>query len=338
MNKKSWLRLLIVIVFALLISACQADDPQTSEETSNEAAETPLEENEQASKAENDTYTAEGDTYTVTDDKGTEFTFESVPETVISLQPSNTEILFALGAGEKVVGVTDFDNYPEEVQDIERVSDTVNINAERILELDPDVVFAYTIGEKESVEPLEKAGIPVFVIQSASSFEDVYDDISQIAAVMGVTEKGEQLIEDIRSQIEDVQEKVETIEDQKQIYLEISPAPDMYTAGKNTFQEEILENAGVQNIFADQEGWLKVSAEDIILRDPALIATTVNHVADPVAEIKSRSGWDEITAIQNDEVYALDPDVMTRPGPRIGEAVEAVASIAYPDHFHQEQE
>ena len=93
------------------------------------------------------------------------------------MQPSNTEILFAIGAGDKVIGATEYDNYPEQASKIERVSDSVTINTEKIIALKPDIVIAYTIGDENALKPIEDAGIPVFVIQSASSFEDVYGDI-----------------------------------------------------------------------------------------------------------------------------------------------------------------
>lgn len=123
--------------------------------------------------------------YTVTDDRGQEITFEETPETIISLQPSNTEILFSLGVGEKIIGVTDYDVYPEAAKDIERVSDSFTINAERIVELNPDVVVAYTIGDEAQITQLEEAGVKVFVISSAATFDDVYGDIKQLGDVVG---------------------------------------------------------------------------------------------------------------------------------------------------------
>lgn len=276
---------------------------------------------------------AETESYTVKDDRGKEISFDQVPETIVSLQPSNTEILFELGVGDKVVGVTEFDNYPEEATKIERVSDSVVFNTERIIELDPDVVIAYTIGEENALVPLEEAGIPVFVIQSASSFEDVYGDIEQIADVMKVEETGDKLVADIQSQIEEVQEKWSNIDQQKQVYIEISAAPDIYTTGKNTFQQEILNHSGVENLFGDQEGWLKVSEEEIIKRNPEIIITTVDYSDDPIAQITGRKGWEQLKAIKEDRVIQLDGDILSRPGPRIGEAVRLVAESVYPELF-----
>ena len=271
--------------------------------------------------------------YTVVDDRGVEVTFDAVPETIVSLQPSNTEILFSLGVGEKIVGATDYDTYPKAAQSIERVSSTVTINAERIVELNPDVVVAYTIGESEQITQLEDAGLKVFVIQSATSFDDVYTDIVQLSEVMGVEATGDQLVTDIQAQIAAVQEKTATIDAPKRVYYEISPSPDIWTTGSATFQQEIFVASNVENIFADQQSWLSVTEEDVITRNPELIMTTANYMENATDEILSRAGWETIQAIDNKEVYLIDGDIMSRPATRIGEAVELVAKTVYPDLF-----
>ncbi|KMY48370.1 ABC transporter substrate-binding protein [Peribacillus loiseleuriae] len=313
----NWL-LALMLSFILVLAGC-GNNNQTAPSKDNAPASEVKKEKDQS--------------YSVTDDLGDKITFDKVPEKVISLQPSNTEILFALGAGEKVVGVTDVDNYPKEAADIESVSDSMNINAEKIIALNPDVIIAYTIGDETTLQPLRDAGIPIFVIASAATFEDVYGDIQQIAEVMGVKENGNVIVDTIKNQIAAVVEKTDSINEKKRVYLEISPAPEIYTPGKKTFQQEILANAGVTNIFEDQEGWIKVSEEEIIKRNPDVITTTAGFIENPEQEIKSRTGWDQLTSVKEDKVYYLNEDLMSRPGPRIGEAVELVAKTVYPDLF-----
>ncbi|MFJ5624915.1 ABC transporter substrate-binding protein [Peribacillus loiseleuriae] len=313
----NWL-LALMLSFILVLAGC-GNNNQTAPNKDNAPASEVKKEKDQS--------------YSVTDDLGDKITFDKVPEKVISLQPSNTEILFALGAGEKVVGVTDVDNYPKEAADIESVSDSMNINAEKIIALNPDVIIAYTIGDEATLQPLRDAGIPIFVIASAATFEDVYGDIQQIAEVMGVKEKGNEIVDTIKNQIAAVAEKTATINNKKSVYLEIQPAPEIWTVGKNTFQQEIFEKAGVTNVFEDKEGWFIVSEEEIIKRDPAVITTTAGFIENPEQGIKSRTGWDQLTAVKEDKVYYLNADVMSRPGPRIGEAVEHVAKTVYPDLF-----
>lgn len=299
----------------LLLAACNSD--QTNDEK----------------KTGDDVQEKETGAYTVVDDRGKEITFEKTPETIVSLQPSNTEILFSLGVGDKIIGATDFDTYPEAANDIERVSDSRTINAERIVELNPDVVIAYTSGDEAQVTQLEDAGLQVFVIKSAATFEDVYGDIEQLGDVVGKADIADEIIEDIQTQIEDVQEKTATVEQKKKVYLEISPAPNIWTTASETFQNEILDAAGIDNIFADQTGWFSVAEEDVITKNPELIITTVNYIENPIGEIKSRASWNTIQAVKNDEVYQLDSDILSRPATRIGEAVQLVAETVYPDLF-----
>ncbi|MFF2460086.1 ABC transporter substrate-binding protein [Peribacillus simplex] len=308
----SWISMLMLTLF---LTGCGVNNDQSSKD------------NKDSKKVE------EIKDYTVTDDTGKKIKFEKIPEKVVSLQPSNTEILFALEQGDKVVGVTDFDNYPEEAKDIEHVSDSVNINAEKIIALKPDAIIAYTIGDETALKPLEDAGIPVFIIKSAANFDDVYGDIGQIAKVMGVAEKGNELVKDIKSQITNVEEKVKTLDEKEQTYFEISPAPEIYTTGSETFQNEIMDTAGIKNIFDDQKGWVKVSDEEIVKRNPESIITTATYADDAVGEIKSRKGWEDIDAVKNDDVHLLDENIMSRPGPRVGEAVELAAKTVYPDLF-----
>lgn len=312
--KKSYL-LSGTLALAVFLGACQSEE---SAETTNTA-----------DNANPETEVAES--YAVTDDLGNEVKLEEIPETVVSLIPSNTEILYALEEGDKLIGATDFDNYPEEALEVERVSDSVKFNAERIIQLDPDIVLAYSTGGPTGLEVLEEADIPVFVIESAASFEDVYGDIEQIAQVMGVEEKGEELIASIQGEIKDVQDKLAEVEQRKKAYIEISPLPEIYTTGDKTFQQEIMNHAQVENVFADLEGWPQLSEEEVVNRNPELIFTTVSYVENAVDEIKARDSWSEIAAVQNEQVFLLDSDITSRPGPRIGEAVKLVAETAYPD-------
>lgn len=307
------------VAAALLLAACGANEENIAKDTAKEQE--TVEQVEAAGP------------YKVIDDRGIEVTFDEVPETIVSLQPSNTEILFELGVGEQVIGATDFDTYPEAAKEIERVSTSTVINAERILELNPDVVIAYTIGDEAQITQLEDAGLKVFVIESATSFDDVYTDIIQLAEVMDVEEKGEEVVADIKAQIAAVQEKTNTVETKKKVYYEVSPAPTIWTTGNNTFQQEIMNAAGVDNLFVDQESWLSVTEEDVITRNPEVIITPATYMEDAVGEILGRTGWENIQAVTDKSVVLVDGDVMSRPGPRIGEAVEIMAEAVYPELF-----
>ncbi|MFC7684670.1 ABC transporter substrate-binding protein [Ureibacillus sp. GCM10028918] len=314
--EKKWLAPLAI---SLLLVGCNSEEPAKNDDTET---------------TENAGASEEAGPYTVVDDRGVEVTFEQVPEKIVSLQPSNTEILFELGVGEQIIGATEFDTYPEEALEIERISDSMTINTERVIELQPDVVFAYTVGEETHIEQLENAGLKVFVIKTAATIDDVYGDIEQIAEVLNVEEKADEIVSGIEEQIAAVQEKTASLDVKEKVYFEISPSPDIWSVGSGTFQQELIEAAGVENIYADQQSWFAVSEEDLITRNPEAIITTVNYSEDPKGEILAREGWSNITAVQNEEVYELNADILDRPGPRIGEAIELIASAIYPEIFN----
>ncbi|WP_099301658.1 ABC transporter substrate-binding protein [Bacillus sp. Marseille-P3800] len=269
--------------------------------------------------------------YTVEDARGMEFTFEEPPETIVSILPSNTEIIFALGQGDKVVGVSDTDVYPEEVEDIEVVAEFENPYAERMLELDPDIIIGYEYGNNE-MEQLNDLDLPAFAIDSAATMDDIFEDIQLIADALGVQEEGEQLINDMNAEFDEIAEAVEGVEE-RSVYFEISPSPDIWTLGTGTFQHEMIEIAGLQNVFDDVQGWTSISDEQVIERDPEFIYTTVHYTEAPLEEIRQRDGWDTIDAVENDNLEQMPPDIMDRPGPRITEATRILAETAYPEAF-----
>ncbi|MED4129115.1 ABC transporter substrate-binding protein [Shouchella miscanthi] len=269
--------------------------------------------------------------YTVEDARGMELTFDVPPETIISILPSNTEIIFALGQGDKVIGVSDTDVYPEEVTEIEVVAEYENPYVERMLELDPDLIIGYDYGSNEMAQ-LNDVGLPAFAIDSAQTMADIFEDIQTIADVLAVAEEGERLIAEMKAEFDEIAEAVADVE-KRSVYFEISPSPDIWTLGAGTFQHEMLEIAGLENVFSDVEGWTSISDEEVVERNPELIYTTVNYTDDPLEDIRQRDGWSTIEAIQQDQLEQMPPDIMDRPGPRIAEATRVLAETAYPEAF-----
>lgn len=270
--------------------------------------------------------------YKVKDDRGVEVTFDKVPQTIISMMPSNTEILFALGVGDKVVGATEYCTYPQQALKIERIGSTQEFDGERIIELKPDVVVAYSNAPEETIKLLESAGLKVFVLKSSESIADVYENIALLGQVVDQKDKADKLTADIKVQIDTVKEKVAAVTTPKKVYFEISPAPTIYTSGSGTFQQELLEVANVKNIFDDQQSWVKISEEQVITRNPEVILSSVDN-PDSATELMARPGWDKIAAVQNKAVFKVDKDTTSRPGPRIGEAAEQIAKTVYPELF-----
>lgn len=274
---------------------------------------------------------------TVEDSNGDEITLEEEPEKIVSLMPSNTEIAFALGLGDKIVGVSDHDNYPEEALDKEKIGG-LELNTELILSLEPDLVFAHPGNGTEGVDQLREAGLTVFVVNDASAFEEVYDTIGMMSEVTGVVEEGDKLIEAMKEGFTALSEKAEAVldDDMKTVFIEISPSPEIYTPGNNTFENEILSLIHAKNGAGDEDGWVMLSEEAIVEMNPDVIIVTYDYTEDPVGEVMSRDAWQDIEAIKNDQVIQVDTDIVSRPGPRLVEGAEVLAKEIYPEVFGEE--
>jgi iron complex transport system substrate-binding protein len=272
-----------------------------------------------------------------TDARGREVSLAAAPQRIVSLAPSITEILFAVGAAEQVVGVTKFCNYPAEADALPEIGGMTakTIAVEAIVALKPDLVIGGTTSQAPVVEALEQLGLPVVVFDPAS-FEEVYGNIEQIGAISGHPEQAAQVAASMRARVERVAERVAAVpaDERPAVFYEVFDEPLM-TAGPQTFIGQLIELAGASNIFADAaEDYPQVSAEAIVERDPAVIAGPNSHADKLTAElIAARPGWAEISAVRAGRVYLLDADMVSRPGPRLADALEALAAALYPGLF-----
>lgn len=329
--KRLWQGLLLAFLLSLLV-ACGQGATDNEDATGNTGKDETTEEE-----------STNGDHYplTLTDAIDNEITLEEEPERIVSLIPSNTEITFALGQGDKVVGVSDHDNYPEEVQEIEKIGG-MELNVELILSLDPDIVLAHELGvssAQEAFEQLETAGIPVFVVQDAQDIASTYETIETIGQVIGSKEEAEELIAEMEAEIEEIRELTSEIaeEDIRTVFFENSPAPDIYTAGQHTFIHELLEMIHAENAAGEHEGWLALDPEEIIELNPDVIITSYGaYIENPEEEVLSRNGFDVVEAVTNERVYDIDADLITRSGPRLTEGAKELAEAVYPELFDEE--
>lgn len=272
---------------------------------------------------------------TIDDASNQDVTIKKEPKKIVSLMPSNTEITYALGLGDKVVGVTTNDTYPKEVKKVEKVGD-MNVNVEKVISLKPDLVLAHESSmsaSADAIKQLKDAGITVLTVNDAQSFSEVYKSIEMIGEAGGAEKKADQLVKRMKTDLAAIKEKATgiSIADQKKVFVEVSPAPDIYTTGKGTFMDEMLEAIHAENAASAQKGWAKMTEEAIVKLNPDAIVTTNGESA--VSEIKKRSGWSGVKAIRHHEVYDVDPDLVTRPGPRLIKGVEELAEHIYPDVF-----
>lgn len=267
----------------------------------------------------------------VEDQFGNIVTFEKKPESIVSLAPSHTEILFSLGLEDKIVGVTDFCDYPEEAKEKEKVGSYTEINIEKIIELNPDLVVQYGPGDENITASLRDAGINILCYEP-ESIDAVIEVIEKLGKVTDTADQAESVVNEMNAKKEEIVNKVEDSESVK-VFYEIWHDPLM-AAGPESFMDELITLAGGENIAADAEGdYFEYDIEQLIERDPEVYLAAEDSEEKTVESIKARPGFENISAVKNDKVYLLEPNIVSRPGPRIVEALEMVAKVIHPELF-----
>ncbi len=268
---------------------------------------------------------------TVTDMTGREITLDGPASKIVALTASDVEILYALGAGDLLVGRGEYCDWPAEVLEKPVVKSGAETNLEEILALEPDVVLMATMAQTvDQVNALEAAGVKV-IVSDAQNLEGVYTAIALIGSITGKNEEAAALAKEMQDTFAEVKAKSENTG--KTVYFEVSPLQwGLWAAGKGTFMDELAEICGLTNAFAEVDGWGEVSEEQVLAKDPDYIVTTSMYWGEgptPVEEIVSRAGWDQLKAVQNNQVFNADSNAITRPGPRLMDAVKALYDFVY---------
>jgi iron complex transport system substrate-binding protein len=265
---------------------------------------------------------------TVTDDANRTVEIATEPARIVSLAPANTEILFALGAGDRVVGVTSYDDYPAEVADIAKVGDFAGPNIEAVAAAEPDLVLATTGVQADVIVKLEDLGAIVIAVDP-QNIEGLYADILEIGQATGTTVAAEKLVADMKAQAEEVTAAVATIEPVS-AFVEIAQNP-LYTVGAGTIIDELVGLAGGTNVVTEP-GYVAYSAEQLIKSNPSVYLATKGSMSDP-KELAKRAGFKSLSAVENDRVVILADNLVSRPGPRIMEGLKSIAMALHPDAF-----
>jgi len=268
---------------------------------------------------------------TITDMAGREVTIEAEPQAIVSLAPSNTEILYALGLGDKIVGVTEFCNYPPEVAEKPKVGGFRDVNTEKVVEQEPDLILAANIHTAEVVPALEKLGMTVVVIDPPD-IPAVLEGIKLVGKITGQEKEAETLTAEMGERIDAVAKAVEGRE-KPRVFWELSS--DLWTAGPGSFINDLIVRAGGENIAAEADSpWAQLSNEAVIEADPEVIFLADHPYGETAESVAARPGWDEISAVVNDRIIEVeDTDIFSRPGPRVVDALEMAAKALHPDAF-----
>ena len=305
---------LLALLIIALAGCAGAKEPEASELVGTEATES----------------------VSVVDDAGRAVEVIGNPQRIVSLAPSNTEILFALGLGDKVVGVTDFCDYPEEAQAIEKVGG-IEPNLEKIVALAPDLVLAIggSPAQVEKATDMEKLGLTVLVLEPGD-IESIMANIELVGKATGVEKEANQLAAQMRKRFDDITTKATGAGSRPSVFFELDATDPSkpYTPGPDSFIDALIGLAGGSNIAAGAKmQWAQLSTEEIIAQNPEVIVLGDVNYGVTAEMVKERPGWSVITAVKNGAIYPIDDILVSRPGPRIIDGLEALARIIHPELF-----
>jgi iron complex transport system substrate-binding protein len=280
------------------------------------------------------------------DDHGYKTSLTAYPDRIVSLAPSCTEILYAIDAGDKVVAVTNYDNYPYNFTawiasgNMTSIGGFEDPNMEVIASLNPDLILASGGVQEETVETLRNLGYKVLVLDP-TNVTGVLQNIELVGKATDKNAEATVLVNDITSRIDAVTNKVADVTSKPKVYYEVFYDPtSLWAAGSKAWQNELIDKAGGINVFADQPlDYFQSSVEAVVVRNPDVIVLPAGGMGEEtpfwgsIDEVKARPAWGTISAVQNDRLYQINSDIIQRAGPRVADAIEQLAEFFHPELF-----
>lgn len=269
---------------------------------------------------------------TVTDSEGTEVTIEAMPERIISLAPSTTETLFALGAGDRVVGGTDFDDYPAEAVDITDVATFTGVIMEQVVALEPDLVLAAGnfFTPPDDVARMRELGYTVVVLY-APDVDTVLSDIELIGTTVGASDAAEAMTTEMREQMDAIAAEAAAVGSTPSVFYELGAEPEIYAPAPDSFLADMIVRAGGDPITTGDPALWSIPLEELVVADPEVIVLgDANYGTCPDA-VAARAGWEGMTAVVNGDVRPVDDVPITRPGPRLAQGLASLARAIHPE-------
>lgn len=273
--------------------------------------------------------TGQTPTQYVVDDLGRLVAINGTPQRIVSLAPSNTEILFALGLGDKMVGVTDWCDYPPESLEKEKVGSYDTPDIEKTVALNPDLILVAYGTTMDVINNLVGLGLTVFGIKT-TDLDDLLDDIRTVGNITGKKVEAQALTSEMASRIEAITDVTSELEERPRVFYIVWHDP-LWTAGSGTFIHELIEKAGGVNICQNITGYTTISIEEVVARDPEIIIASEWSFewAQNATELASTN------ASKTGRIYTGDDDLVQRPGPRLVEGLEWFAYLIHPEIFEE---
>ena len=273
----------------------------------------------------------------LTDGLGRQVQLAAPAQRVVSLAPSNTEILFAIGAGSQVVGRDEFSDFPAEANSIQSVGGSMGeYSTETILALQPDLVLAAEINPPELVRALEGLGLRVYYLSNPVMLEGMYANLENVGQLTGRGSEAAALIRSLRGRVSAVDEKISTVSDKPVVFYEIDATDPgkPYTYGPGTFGDQLIQRAGGLNVAGNlQDAYPQVSLEQIVVARPEVILLGDAQFGTTIQSVQARAGWDQLPAVLNGRIHPFDDNLVSRPGPRLVDGLEQLARLLHPELF-----
>ncbi len=327
---KKLLSILLIMMMVFTFIGCESNNVAENNAAENNVAENNATENNVVE--ENNETTEEVAYYpvTFTDGMGREVTIESEPMTIVTMAPSMTETIYALGLGDRLVGRTDYCNYPEAALSVDSIGSLREPNLEAIIALNPDLILMSTHASEEVLAKLDEAGLKTAILTAQESFDGVYEIITQTGTIFNVLDQATELVSTMQADVTTVLELVKDAEKKSVYYVVGFGEYGDYTATGDTFIHEMLEMAGGTNIAADGESW-SYNLETIIEKDPDYIICS--ELNDTKGTLEQTEGYMELTAIKEGRLVEINQDLLSRQGPRLAEGLKAIAQLLHPELF-----
>ncbi len=273
----------------------------------------------------------------LTDGLGRVVTLSAIPQRIVSLAPSATEILFAVGAGAQVVGRDSFSNYPKEAANLADIGGSMgSYSYETITSLNPDLVIAAEINTPEQVKALEDLGLNVYYIANPTSLEELYLILETVGNLSGNEQTAIELVASLKARVEAVVLKTSSLETKPVVFYELdgSEPAKPWTAGPGTFIDLLIDLAGGINVGHVLSGsWAQISAEELLVQNPEIILLGDAAYGMTAELVAARAGWGNLKAVQEEKIYAFNDDLVSRPGPRLVDALEELSKLLHPEVY-----
>lgn len=317
--------ILIAILAVMVLAACAPAAPTSTPATLVTTA-----------TANSKTASSASTGITVTDDAKRTVIIPGVPQRIISLSPSTTEIAFALGLAGRVVAVDKFSDYPAEVKNLDKIN-TTPLSLEQVVALKPDLVLAASIISPDDIKKLSDLGMPVLVVGSAAmTIDNVTADIAMVGKATGSDDKAKVIVDGMKQKADAVKAKLANAKTKPKVYWELDATDPTkpYTPGPGSFINDIITQSSATNVAANAKSpYAQINAEEVVAANPDVIILSDFAYGTTVESVRARSGWSAINAVKNNRVLPIDDNLVSRPGPRLVEGFEAAAKLIHPELF-----